>query len=204
VIALLVGLATALAAAVAVMFIAAAVAAPRGMPIADVLRVYPDLARLLVSLARDRRVARAVRWRLMVALAYNAQPINLIPDFIPVIGLADNVLITGWAVRSAIRKSGPDIVLSNWRGSEARLALVCRLCRLKVLPASHLGEDPELDTPAMGSDLPVSGYMPQVSDICRPPDPGVTCGNTPGGGPAQGEEPGLRDAAASSQLPVVR
>jgi uncharacterized membrane protein YkvA (DUF1232 family) len=187
VIALLVGLATALAAAVAVMFIAAAVAAPRGMPVADLLRVYPDLARLLLSLSRDRRVARAVRWRLLVALAYNAQPINLIPDFIPVIGLADNVVITGWAVRSAIRKSGPDVVLSNWPGSEARFALVCRLCRLKVLPASHVGQDPELDI-----------------QVCRPPDPGVAGGRPPGGGSAPGEGPGLRHAATGSQLPVAR
>jgi uncharacterized membrane protein YkvA (DUF1232 family) len=97
-----------------------------------VLRVYPDLVRLLASLSRDPRVGRAVRWRLLVALAYNAQPFNLIPDFIPVIGFADNVVVTAWAVRSAIRTSGPAVVLSNWSGSQAGFVLVCRLCRMRI------------------------------------------------------------------------
>ncbi len=133
----LVSLATAFGAAIAVLLVAAVVAAPRGMPPADLLRVYPDLVRLLVSLSKDKQVARPVRWRLLVALAYNAQPFNLIPDFIPVIGLVDNVVITAWAIRSAIRKSGVDIVLSHWRGSPASFSLLCRLCRLKVTPESR-------------------------------------------------------------------
>jgi len=145
--ALLVGLATALAAAVAALIIAAVVAAPRDMPMADLLRVYPDLVRLLAGLSKDRRVARQVRWRLLVALAYNAQPINLIPDFIPVIGLADNIVVTAWAVRSAIRKSGTEVVLSHWQGSPASFGMLCRLCRL-ALPAEppterrEVGADP--------------------------------------------------------------
>ena len=88
--------------------------------------------RLLASLSRDRRVGRAVRWRLLVALAYNAQPFNVIPDFVPVIGFADNIVVTAWAVRSAIRKAGPAVVLSNWSGSRAGFAVVCRLCRLRI------------------------------------------------------------------------
>ena len=130
----LVGLASALVAAFGALIVAAVALAPRGMRAADLLLMYPQLIRLLASLARDRRVARQVRWRLLVAVAYNAQPINLIPDFIPVIGLADNVVVTVWAVRSAIRRSGPEIVLSHWRGSEAGFAVVCRLCRIKTQP----------------------------------------------------------------------
>lgn len=130
VITLLIGLATALAAAFVALIVAAVAAAPAGMPTADLLRVYPELVRLLVSLSKDKSVACPVRWRLLVALAYNVQPINLIPDFIPVIGLADNVVITAWAVRSALRRSGAEVVLSHWRGSPASFTLLCRLCRL--------------------------------------------------------------------------
>ena len=130
----LLGLASAVVAALAALIVAALVLAPRGMAVADVLLVYPQLIRLLASLAKDRRVARQVRWRLLAAVAYNAQPINLIPDFIPVIGLADNVVVTVWAVRSAIRRSGPEIVRSHWRGSAAGFAVVCRLCRIKTQP----------------------------------------------------------------------
>ena len=129
---LAIGLATSLVAAVAALLVAAAVARPRGLSPGELIRVYPDLVRLLASLSRDRRVGRAVRWRLLVALVYNAQPFNLIPDFIPVIGFADNMLVTAWAVRSAIRRAGPAVVLSNWSGSRAGFAVVCRLCRLRI------------------------------------------------------------------------
>jgi uncharacterized membrane protein YkvA (DUF1232 family) len=140
----LIGLATAIAAAVAALGVAAALMAPRGMSAAELLLVYPQLVRLLVSLSKDKQVARQVRWRLLVALAYNAQPINLIPDFIPVIGLADNVVVIAWAVRSAIRKSGPEVVLRNWSGSPAGLSLLCRLCRIKVLLETPASEPEEV------------------------------------------------------------
>lgn len=141
--ALLLGLAATLALAFVALIAAAVAAAPKGMPTAEMLRVYPDLLRLLVNLSKDKRVARPVRWRLLVALAYNIQPINLIPDFIPVVGLADNVVITAWAVRSALRRSGAEVVLSHWRGSRASFTLLCRLCRLHMQPELSAGNDLE-------------------------------------------------------------
>lgn len=145
---LLAGFATAVAAAVVALLLAAIVVAPRDLSVGDLLRVYPDLVRLLAGLSKDRRVAKPVRWRLLVALAYNAQPINLIPDFIPVIGLVDNVLVTAWAIRSAIRRAGPEIVFSHWRGSPATFTLLCRLCRLRPVPAPDDSEGPEREVAA--------------------------------------------------------
>ena len=157
---LAIGLATSLVAAVAALLVAAAVARPRGLSPGELIRVYPDLVRLLASLSRDRRVGRAVRWRLLVALVYNAQPFNLIPDFVPVIGFADNVVVTAWAVRSAIRTSGPAVVLSHWDGSRAGFALVCRLCRLSI---SH----EEMERP----------------ELAAMPEAGLTAGHVTGGQP---------------------
>jgi uncharacterized membrane protein YkvA (DUF1232 family) len=145
--ALLVGLASALAAAFVVLLVAAAVAAPRDMPVAEVLRVYPDVLRLLIRLSKDPRVARPVRWRLLVAVVYNVQPINLIPDFIPVVGMLDNVAVTAWAIRSAVRRSGPEVVFSQWRGSPAGFVLLCRLCRLSPRPEPQAAE-PAAESPA--------------------------------------------------------
>jgi uncharacterized membrane protein YkvA (DUF1232 family) len=173
VIALIIGLGTALIAAMAGVIVASLIAAPRDMPRADLLRLYPDLVRLLVGLARDKRVAWPVRWRLIAALAYNAQPINLIPDFIPVVGLADNVVITAWAVRSAIRKSGTEIVLCHWPGSSASFALVRRLCRLAPVhePApcevavSLTGAHPgQAERPSDASGSSPRGHSCSISD----------------------------------------
>jgi uncharacterized membrane protein YkvA (DUF1232 family) len=148
-----VGLATSLVAVIAAVLIAAALGRPRGVSAGELLRLFPDLVRLLASLSKDRRVSRTVRWRLLVALAYNAQPINLIPDFVPVIGLVDNIMVAAWAVRSAIRKSGPAIVLSNWSGTPAGFALLCRLCRLNAADEETETPEPDIMSAADGREI---------------------------------------------------
>jgi uncharacterized membrane protein YkvA (DUF1232 family) len=99
-------------------------------PAGELVRLFPDTLRLLRDLARTRSLPRTVRWRLYLALAYNVQPLNLIPDFIPVLGLLDNAVITFWAIRSAVRLAGPETIDRHWRGSPEALAWLCRLARL--------------------------------------------------------------------------
>jgi uncharacterized membrane protein YkvA (DUF1232 family) len=79
------------------------------------------------TLARDPNTPRSVRWRLRIAVLYNVQPFNVIPDFIPVVGFADNVVVILWALRGVVRISGPTTVRRAWRGSPAGLELVLRL-----------------------------------------------------------------------------
>lgn len=64
-------------------------AAGRGGLVREALRLLPDVLRLLPRLAADRSLPRGVRVRLALLLAYLASPIDLVPDFIPVIGYAD-------------------------------------------------------------------------------------------------------------------
>lgn len=56
----------------------------------DLLRLVPDVARLLKRLAADRTVPLGVRVWLVVLLVYLVSPIDLVPDFIPVLGYADD------------------------------------------------------------------------------------------------------------------
>lgn len=139
---LLLGLVTALITSVIVLALVAALVAPRGMAKAELARVYLEMGRLLWRLSKDGRVTRPVRWRLLVAVAYNAQPvINVIPDFVPVVGLADNIVVTAWAIRSAVRRSGSQVVADNWGGSDRGLTVVYALCRLR--PDREPGDNPE-------------------------------------------------------------
>jgi uncharacterized membrane protein YkvA (DUF1232 family) len=64
-------------------------------------------------------------------LIYNVQPINLIPDFIPVIGFADNVVVIIWALRGTVRRAGVAAVERHWQGSEFGLTIVYRAVRLQ-------------------------------------------------------------------------
>ena len=100
---------------------------PRGSSSRDTLRVLPDLLRTLRRLASDRSLPRSARVRLWVLLAYLAFPIDVIPDFIPVIGYADDAIVTLIVLRSVVRKVGPNAIQSHWPGDAAGLASVLRL-----------------------------------------------------------------------------
>lgn len=91
------------------------------------LRLLPDLLRLLRRLAADRELPMGLRLRLILLLAYLASPIDLIPDFIPVLGYADDLVIVAIALRSVIRRAGPAALDRHWPGTPEGLAIVCRL-----------------------------------------------------------------------------
>jgi uncharacterized membrane protein YkvA (DUF1232 family) len=132
---ILIGFGTALAAGwVTLGVLLLAVRSP-GQSVAEMARVFPAALRLAAALYRDRALPKSVRWRLGIALIYNIQPINLIPDFIPVIGFADNVVVLAWALRSTVRIAGPDAVKRHWKGSPASLAALYRVLRLPSAPS---------------------------------------------------------------------
>lgn len=133
---LLVGMACALAVSWLLLALAVLLARPRDGSGRVLLAMLPDIVRLLRRLAADPTTARGVRWRLLVAITYNVQPINLIPDFIPVIGLVDNMVVICWALRSAIRSAGSAAVERHWPGTPEELALLYRVARLAPEPAA--------------------------------------------------------------------
>jgi uncharacterized membrane protein YkvA (DUF1232 family) len=106
------------------------VARPQGINTRAAMGMVPDLLRLLRALARDPSVSRGVRVRLFVLLVYVAVPLDLVPDFIPVIGYADDLIVIGLVLRSVVRRAGPDVVTRHWSGSPEGLLLVRRLAGL--------------------------------------------------------------------------
>ena len=91
------------------------------------LRLLPDVLRLVRRLAADRSLPTAVRVRLWLLLAYLVSPIDLVPDFVPVLGYADDVVVVAWALRSVVRRAGAGALERHWPGSPAGLAVVSRL-----------------------------------------------------------------------------
>ena len=102
----------------------------RGQSFGSIVRVLPDSIRLAAALHSDRNLPRPVRWRLRIALIYSLQPINLIPDFGPVIGFADNLFVIAWALRGAVSTAGTPAVESHWKGSPEGLRALYRALRL--------------------------------------------------------------------------
>ena len=102
---------------------------PRGPLLAEAVRLLPDLLRLLRRLAADRTLPRGVRVRLVLLMAYLALPVDLVPDFIPVIGLADDAIIVAAVLRSVVRRAGIEAVRAHWPGTETGFAAVVDLSK---------------------------------------------------------------------------
>jgi uncharacterized membrane protein YkvA (DUF1232 family) len=104
---------------------------PKGGLLREAMRILPDTIGLLRRLATDRSVGVGVRVRLWLLFAYLANPIDLIPDFVPVLGYADDAIIVAAVLRSVVRRAGPDAIRRNWPGTAEGLAIVWRLARLE-------------------------------------------------------------------------
>jgi uncharacterized membrane protein YkvA (DUF1232 family) len=114
--------------------VALLVARPKGSLLTEALRLLPDVLRLLRRLAGDRSLPRGVRIRLWLLLGYLAIPIDLVPDFVPVLGYADDAIIVTAILRSIVRRAGLEPICRHWPGTEDGLAAVLRLCGLANQP----------------------------------------------------------------------
>lgn len=103
---------------------------PKGVSIqgkrlmADAALMLPNIVKLIGRLLLDPRVPRRAKITLGIAAAYVVSPIDLIPDVIPVIGWADDVLLVLFAIDSLIERAGPEIVEEHWDGPGDLLSLV--------------------------------------------------------------------------------
>lgn len=127
---LIIGLAAAVLLAWLVLVVALAIARPRGGLLREALLLLPDVLRLVGRLAADKTLPRGVRIRLGLLLAYLAMPIDLIPDFIPVLGYADDAIVVTAVLRGVVRRAGIDAVRAHWPGTDDGFAAVARLTGL--------------------------------------------------------------------------
>ena len=105
-------------------------ARPDEMRARELLRLLPDVLRLVHRLAGDRTLPRGVRVRLWLLLVYLAVPIDLVPDFVPVLGHADDAIVVALVLRSVVRRAGAAAVERHWPGTPDGLAALRRASRL--------------------------------------------------------------------------
>ncbi|MFC8732900.1 DUF1232 domain-containing protein [Luteimicrobium sp. NPDC057192] len=129
---LLVGLAVAVVAAWLALFVALLLVRPQGSVLREALRILPDLLRLLKSLATDRSLPRGVRVRLWLLLVYLALPIDLVPDFVPVLGYADDAIVAVAVLRAVVRRVGLEPLRDRWTGTPDGFAALCRAAGLEA------------------------------------------------------------------------
>ncbi|WP_372595263.1 DUF1232 domain-containing protein [Actinotalea sp.] len=103
---------------------------PDELRLRELMRLLPDVVRLLSRLAADSSLPRGVRLRLWLLLGYLASPVDLVPDVVPVIGYADDAVVVALVLRSVVRRAGGDAVDRHWPGTPEGLAALRRAARL--------------------------------------------------------------------------
>jgi uncharacterized membrane protein YkvA (DUF1232 family) len=93
----------------------------------SLLRLSGEVILLLKDLATDPRVPTDAKVVAGAAAAYLVSPLDLVPDWIPVVGQVDDMVVVAVAFRRLLTAAGYDTIYDVWRGSDEGLALVLAL-----------------------------------------------------------------------------
>jgi uncharacterized membrane protein YkvA (DUF1232 family) len=113
------------------MVVALVIIRPKGNLLGESLRILPDLIRLLKRLSTDSTQPRGIRVQLGLLMVYLVLPIDLIPDFVPVLGYADDAIVVVAVLRSVVRRVGIEPLHAAWPGSPDGFIVLCRLAGLQ-------------------------------------------------------------------------
>jgi uncharacterized membrane protein YkvA (DUF1232 family) len=97
---------------------------PRDVGLGELVRLVPDVLRLVRDLLADSTTPLPVRLALGGLLVWLISPIDLIPEFIPVLGPLDDVVVAVLVLRYVRRRLGADDLRRRWRGSAEGFALL--------------------------------------------------------------------------------
>jgi uncharacterized membrane protein YkvA (DUF1232 family) len=104
-------------------FVVALIVAGRRPSARDLARFIPDCIVLVSRLLRDPRVPLRHKLLLGALAGYLAMPFDIVPDFIPVAGHLDDVLVVFFTLRTVLRGNA-ELLREHWPGPASSLALL--------------------------------------------------------------------------------
>ncbi len=87
-----------------------------GGKMAEYLFLLPDFFILLIRLMLDKRVPTKTKLTVGGIIAYLMMPLDLIPDFIPIIGHIDDLVLVVIGLNKVLNDMDPQILTDNWSG----------------------------------------------------------------------------------------
>ena len=102
----------------------------------DLATLIPNLVVLFRGLLGDRRVSRGSKAWLWFALAWFVSPIDLIPEFLPVVGPLDDAIVAALVLRHVLRRTDRSVLIDHWRGDPSTLDAIIRFGRRQAHPES--------------------------------------------------------------------
>jgi len=107
--------------------VTALAAVGRGTDARALAGFVPDCVILVRRLLTDSRVPRRSKALLALAALYLASPIDLVPDFIPIVGQLDDAAVLALVLRRVVRGSGTALIAEHWPGPASSRAIILRL-----------------------------------------------------------------------------
>jgi len=97
----------------------------------ELAALLPNLVRMCRTLLHDPRVPRGSKVLVAVAVVWFISPIDVVPEFIPVLGPLDDAIVAALVLRHLVRRAGPEVVAEAWPGEPATLERMLRLARVR-------------------------------------------------------------------------
>ena len=94
------------------------------------LRALPALTVMIGRLVKDPALPTPAKVALVAAAVYLASPIDLVPDFIPLVGYIDDLLLAAIILDGLLNYVDRDLVLRYWPGSDRSLDALARSARV--------------------------------------------------------------------------
>ncbi len=91
--------------------------------------LVPSLVLLFKDLLRDPAVPRGPKIALGIGVVWLISPIDLLPEFLPVLGPLDDAVVAALVLRYLVRRAGADVVRRHWRGDPTTLDAILRVAR---------------------------------------------------------------------------
>jgi uncharacterized membrane protein YkvA (DUF1232 family) len=88
----------------------------------ELATLIPNVVLLFRALLRDARVPLRTKWLVALGVAWLVSPIDLVPEFVPVVGPLDDAIVAALILRAVLRRTDLQIVAEHWRGDPATLA----------------------------------------------------------------------------------
>ena len=101
----------------------------RARGLRELARALPRLARMVFSLLRDPSVPLAAKIAMAAVAVYLASPVDLVPEFIPLLGYLDDVLLAAVVIDGLLNVLDRSVLLRYWPGSVGSLEAAATMAR---------------------------------------------------------------------------
>jgi uncharacterized membrane protein YkvA (DUF1232 family) len=100
----------------------------------ELVTLVPNLLLLFKDLLKDPSVPRVPKLWLALGTLWLVSPIDLLPEFLPIVGPLDDAVVAALVLRHLVHRAGADVVRRHWRGEPATLDRILRAAGLPTDP----------------------------------------------------------------------